>query len=770
MESRWPSINSNPEVLSLTAAFSNWYLGITALFLAVLVAPVARSVLVIVAVIVALQIIGESFTAHLAGSVDNFSRNGIGFLVASVFVVEVNQLLLRISERGLSWWLVAGVAMLLKVRTKSRPRASHSSQVDSIDFLLITFFAVMGLASFTYFWLAPLALLTAALGWLRATHPRTQVVWIGFVVFAVSLMVIASWMRPRYWFLIQEEQIFYATLSSSLSRLTSSTSILGVTSDNNFHWLQYGLTGWLSRESLVDQIPIMSVILPILFSLVALGLCFSLLGLRVLSRSERLLSAVLLVFFLYRMGIGNGARALNMFISPAVSASLAYCSGLFDLLTRSDRAKPANLCLLALLAYGAIGSYTTTAMAPLLGATSALLVAILLKSHRRQTRVNLVAAAVITASSMVALLRFTGFPFAEIPDGARVGVFPFLGFVEAQSREIYSLRGMTRVAAKLGYFSGLSAPLLLAVLVLRRSKLTLLSIAVALTMTFGALLLSVTHTNSYADQLPIATGTYLFAVPILVKHFVINVRLRLSALWPAVIAIVTWFVWLRLHFSTRHLGNSFSIGFRYVAYTLPVLLGVLPIILAIFLHLFRTRSSSESRLGTLGVHHVLHYSLGAVLAFAVLQGGYAFVEGYGYYNHRYETRGSTLEPSSETIDAANWMRTNSSRADLYAVDQANSDLEIQNLLRVSGRRILAIGPTLWAKDFRLVGDGPRLLQLQRQLSVPTLDLLRDLAVERVTHIVLRREISSVRFKELFGLPEFQNSRWVIYDLASLRIR
>lgn len=765
MQRRWLPLPSRSKVFDLTATADNWYLGIASLILAAIIAPSAFSVVVIVAVVVSLQVIGVTLTSHLLDHLDNFSRRGTGFLIATVLTVETNQLLLHISERGLPWWLLVVVAMTLKLLNNRDVQGSRISPVESVNHSLIVSFVVIGLASFTYFWFAPLSLLVGVLAWLRATHTRKRIVWLGFAVLAVSLIVAAWRIRPKYWFLIQEEQIFYATISSSLSHLPSHESIFGVTSGLNYHWLQYGLTGWISRESLVDEIPIMSVALPLLFALLAIGLTLSLLRIQKLSFKKQFLIAALLTVFIFRTGLGSGVKVLNTFITPAVSASLAYGASLIGLVSRSGRTKPANLCLIFLLAYGAVGSYTTTAIAPILGTTAALCLSTLFSHHYSDRRWNLLIAAAIVAGSSFALMRFTGFPFTETYDGARIGLFPFLGFVEAQSKEIFSLVGSHRVTAKIGYFSGLCAPLLLAVLTQFRRRPSLLSLALTGTITLGAILMPLTQTDSYANQLPILTGTYLFALPLIIKYYVANFRTGLASSYGPAFAVVAWFVWYGLHLATRDLGDISSISFRYTALALPGGLALLAASATFLLRAPQPCGSRDSLLSGRNSTKILLHAIGAVVVFAVLQGGYALIEGYTYYNHRYESRGETLEPSSETIDAAIWMRANSSRTDLYAVDQANSDLELQNLLRISGRRILAIGPTLWAKDFRLDPSGPRLMQLQRSLSVPSAETLRALRNEGVTGIMLRREVSRVRFKEAFGLPVFQNSKWVFYKLS-----
>jgi hypothetical protein len=767
MQKRLLSLRTWSNVLDLTSIASDWYLGLATLVLATFVVPSAFSVGVIVAVVVSLQVIGMTLTAHISKNLDSFSRHGTGFLVAIVLTTETNQLLLRISERGFPWWLLVVVAMTLKLLNKTDVQGPRISPVESFDYSLIMSFVVIGLASFTYFWFAPLSLIVAVLAWLRAICMPKKTVWLGFALFAVSLIAVAWRMRPKYWLLIQEEQIFYATLSSSLSHQPSNESIFGVTSGFNYHWLQYGLAGWISRESLVDEIPIMSVVLPLLFAFLAIGLTLSFLGVRTLSLKRQFLIAALLTLFIFRTGLGSGVKILNIFIAPAVSASLAYCASLIGLISQSGRTKPANLCLIFLLAYGAVGSYTTTAIAPIFGTTVALCLSTLFRHLYYDTRRNLLTAAAIVAGSSFALVRFIGFPFTETYDGARIGLFPFLGFVEAQSKEIFALFGSHRVAAKIGYFSGLCAPLLLAVLTQFRRRPSLLTLDLTATITLGAILLPLTQTDSFANQLPILTGTYLFALPLVIKYYVANFRTGLASYYAPVLAIVAWFVWYGLHLATRDLGDISSIRFRYTALALPA---VLALLVASTTFLFRApqpRGSRDSPLSGRNSTKILLHAIGALVVFAVLQGGYALIEGYAYYNHRYETRGKTLEASSETIDAAIWMRANSSRADLYAVDQANSDLELQNLLRISGRRILAIGPTLWAKDFRLDPSGPRLMQLQRNLSVPSAGTLRALMKEGVTGIVLRREVSRVRFREAFGPPVFQNSKWMFYKLSDL---
>ena len=746
---------------------SRWYLGITSLILVLFIAPSSGSAAVVAIVIFAIQLIGMAISSHLEGEFNSFSRTAIGFLAAVLITTETNQIFLHNFERGVPWWSIAIVAVILKTFYRSQSVTTNLQEEASSNFLLILVFSTLGVAAFTYYWISPIAVIFGTVICLRMTDPHKSATWIGSGLFVISLLVVAFMIKPRYWLLIQEEQIFYGALSSSLANLPASSSLLAASSGIEYHWLTYGLTGWLSREAQMDQIPIMSWLLPILFALLALGLCLSIFRVYSLRLTRQFAIATSLILFHNRMGLGSGAKVLNVFITAAPTASLAYSAALILLVSRSSRANTAYMSLAFLLAYGAVGSYTTTAIAPLLGVVSSLGLVILFRFRQARKRKSLLACAAIIAGSAFALLRFTGFPFGEAYDGARIGVFPFLGFVESQSTEIFSLVGSWRLLAKIGYFAGLCAPQALALLVLLRKRPPSLTLALTAIMAFGALGIAVTQTDSFANHLPILTGTYLFAVPILAHSYVTNFQCRPSSYMAPLLALFTWTLWYQLDLLTRHSGSSFSIGFRYGAMAVPALLGLVTATIPIYSHSSQGRGLSGPGSRTMNFHQRIQHAVGAVLVFAGLHGSYSLVESYNYYNHRYEVRGATLAPSSETVSASNWMRTNSSRESLYAVDNANSDIELQNLIRLSGRQVLTIGPELWALDFRRQERGPQLLQLQRLLSEPNEGLLRRLRNENVTHVILRRDISQLRFSAMFGPPRFQNSRWSIYIMEEI---
>ena len=748
---------------------SEWHAAIFGFVTTFLVGGSLRSVIVIAISLASMQSIGRHFASRLEGELGGFVRSCLGFLFVITLVVEVNQQLIRWFKMSLPWWSLPIVSLLVAQLSSNRSIPQNFRKTELGDQPIVIYGTSILMCSFTYYWFAPLALavLTPVVFQIRRVSPAMKIVSLTGIIAALLTLAIA--IKPRYWSLIAEEQVFYALISNSLAHFPSSIFSFSDTGGINYHWLTYGLTGWLGREAQFDLIPLMSLLLPILFTALAIGLVVSLLNIQSLTRRKQLVAILILCFFLYPIGPWGGAKALEWHISPSQPASLAFGLGLLLLITASSRVTPINLLFIGLCSYGAIGSYVSTSIAPIVGAAVALAISAFPGFPRSSRIKSCIFGCVIVTSAIFSLYRYFHIPLTNSDGQARLSLSPFLGFIEVWDGEISSLAGRELIMAKVGFIIGVSMPLIMTVIVSFGCYTNSLSRgirAIAISGIIGALVI---QSDYFAAQFVILTSVYVIAVPYLAIGYLGSVARQaytyLALLW----GLGSWLLWYFAVDAIKHRGGVQGVIYRYYLQASPVVVVCLYCSVAFFATVVARGKYRRFRLNTNDYQKILRQAVGALLVFSCLQGFYGYKEGFAYFNWRYETRGELLRPSASTLEAARWMTTNSTQDDLYAVDGAEADLDLQNLFMLSGRRLLIPGPILWERDFRDEPGGPRLLEIQKRLHQPTPSLIPELRGFGVTHILLRERESREQFLKQFGEPSFHNNVWAVYPIAGMEV-
>lgn len=720
-------------------------------------------------VVFALQLLGLSLIRRFVPEISPpLPTLIIALLVSVVLVVEAQQLTLRIFHRGIPVWfllLVSGIILVVRDRGPIQV-CSLEAAANTLALLGVSSFIVLALSSRVHFWVAPFAVVGLSLTVFAGRKNLSRYSRLALLLLSASAAIAGFKFRSSPPLLISEEQVFYDLLSRSLAHFISDTPIYSITSPISYHWLSYAFTGWIDRELGFDPYVFMSGIEPILFGILVMFAILKALNVARINVGKLLVLGTAVGTFTFRHSRGGGWGALNNFTSPSITLSLLFGAALLLAAVRhADVQVRFRKVVLALLTYGMVGSYTVSAV-PVLGAA---LLFLIFNRDSSDTEVDyteeLATIAVVLATGAFALWRFTGFPFVDALDSARIGITPLFGFVE-QLSEVRALYGSHRTLAKAGYFLGIATIPILAILTSARrysksfQQVSLVAIAA------GVVSVLVTQTNSYGNNLTLLTAVFVFAVPVAAVQLVGTVKRGTPTLLAIAVSALAWALWLDQDLRRAQYGGITDIRFRLFAQSSLAILAVLlvggTLLVSQFMRWYRLREL----LPLDNFRKSLTVGLVGVFTFGCLQGISTWIEGYRYYGSRFDRWSYDLAPDATTQLVGEWLNENTSSTAILAVDKANSDIELQNLVRVAERRLVAIGPSLWAIDFRLDSNGPRLLQLQRLISTPTQLTLETLRREGVTHIVTRRAVSRERLSLLIGTPAFSNKDWSVFELPA----
>lgn len=735
---------------------------------AIITLDILRS-LVFGILVLALQTIGSALIHRsplIAPTVRSLSA---ALLVSIVLVVEIQQFVLRFTNRGIPIVVVVTLGVVLIAKRPRNPEGLNSSRefLGDVSLLGISSFITLLLASRTYFWIvswAVFSLCLAMFGHLN-THLRTKrsVLTLFATVWGIAGLVL----RDSAPILISEEQVYYDLLSKSLAVSVSSEPLFTTTSTIKYHWLSYAFIGWMDRELQFEQYSLMSGIAPILFGILVVLIVLRALNVERMSFKKQTLLSVIVGTFISRTYLGGGFGTLNNFTSPSQVLSLLFGAHLMlEIGERKDIEWRSRNVVLALLAYGAVGSYVTSTAPIVAGSVIYMSMNLLRQWRSTDWRRELFALAAVVGTSGFALWRFTKFPFAEASDNSRLSVTPLLAFAEQLSGEVRALYGTERTLAKVGYFLGLAILPLLAVVSSNRRDSQGFKHVLRLAIMVGVLGVVVTQTGSYANNLVLLTGMLIFAIPLASVSLVETIKLNFFVVLAATSGALTWLLWISENSQRANYGGIGDIRFRLFAQSLPAVLAIFLVALAFGLTPLGISNHAREQVTPSLLTRLPKVALVGVLTFGCLQGVSTWWEGYGYYNSRFERWSKELRPSPTVQQASKWITKSLPSTALIAVDQANNDIHLQNLMRLSERHFLVAGPNLWAYDFRLDQNGPRLIQMQRLLSSPSDALFTDLRNEGVTHIILRREISRERVSVVLGAPVFSNDDWWIFVLPA----
>jgi hypothetical protein len=715
-----------------------------------------------------LQSSGRTLLGTSGAGTSQVAQNIFGLLIGVILLVELDQACLLLFRRGIPLAVIVAISFVRVTWTNMRETlAAHRvAQPPSPRILILYLCAVFLLASRQHNWLLLVALSSVVL--LLATHRHSLDSRVRFATVGLALIPlgIALRERPTYTPLITEEQIFYELLASSLSHSSAVQPTYASTSGIEYHWLANGLAGWLNREIGFQPFLLSSFVLPIVLGLMILCLVAALMRMDTRPFKHHVVVAGVAALWGYPIYFANPVGAINNFFSAQEVLMMALSIGSLVILTQESSVSGFQTApVMAVLTYGSIGAGASAVITFVPGILVLLLVRVLTERRSATRRESLALIISVIASAVLALWRFHGYPNPSFSGGARIGIFPLFGFVGQMVGDLNELPGYQQAIARSMFALGIAAAPLTALLrpqVAGKPRTRLIVDYVLIAALVGV---TVTQYGQYGINLRILTTALILALWVSALEVVGSSRRMWFFLWPMALAVVAWVVWCWL-VATLQAGDIRSIQSRALLSATPALLLIAYLLGFGIVRLLRTLRqirTSENR-GTLR-GEAWHAAAAALLTFGCLQGFSTTIQAYQYYQPRLSARITSLDSSVETKEAAEWLVSQPSDA-LIAVDDAGADIQLQHLIALSSRKFLLLGASLWDKNFLEDDDAARLLQLQRQLSSPSEALLQELAVEGVSHLLLRRDISKERIAELLGNPQFENHIWSVYRLPS----
>jgi hypothetical protein len=430
---------------------------------------------------------------------DPAARIGVSFIVGVTCTALVDVALARTVLDRAGWLLVAAPLALAGLRGN---RSSAFPERLRTDAVRATALALVVLAPWYWSLPAGLSILGVAAVWAARTRLRSpaRVALLSGVLlgggFAASALV-----RPTYWWLTQEEQLYFDLLASSVSTVGTADSTFAHGFPIRYHWLAFEWSGlWTRIAELPPQVmvsragPILAIVATIL---VMRGILGRLAG-RVSEWSTLTLAALVA-----STPIGDGAFTwllgdVNHGLAAALMAAAWWLST--DGSPVGRRALLLGVIVFASL--GANGMYGLTTLA----ATSAALLdhAVRQRSLRfgGVRTLDLWSAAAVPVAGAGALWYFFGFPMADTPGNAGILGRPPFDFVRSVSRELEIFTGQNFAVVAAAFTIGAVAlGGIGAVYALRSTRATpgfagfVGGGAVA-----GMSLLILGHTDTYADQ------------------------------------------------------------------------------------------------------------------------------------------------------------------------------------------------------------------------------------------------------------------------------
>jgi hypothetical protein len=685
-----------------------------------------------------------------------------------VALAAFQQLWFRVTDEFVPLVVVLAFALAVAATSGQASPAPTSSAVDAVGCQSWTIGLTSALLIWSqmHFWPAVWAAAAASVMFLAHDYRRWRL-WIPtFLVLVVLAEFATRNIKSTKWPLFSEEHVYYELLSTSLALRPTDSPLFSSVSGITYHWLSYAFSGWVTRAVDAPEFVVTAGVLPIFFAILAVALLLDNVKAHSSSVRQAAILAVCIGIFGSYMGEGNMDEVIVGISTPSVPLATCAVCGLFltgdrILAKCTIRATVVGM----LLVFAALGSYLAVGLIPVGSVVILLAMASVQVADREVRRRRVLAILALSGAAVASLRIFAGFPNMVGATTARLTVFPLFGFVEELTGEVFVLNGFHRTAAKFAYFAGLITPAVLLAIRPRETEPSGFGRLTRICALLSIVGLTVIQDQSYATSRIFVTSLQYFAIPLLAIALIRQQRSRADVLKSAILGLVVWMIWLLEDERRANLGGPANVLFRALGHAMPALVALVGAGCSVIIWRESSRApATGQQIRFMGAKRAWSSAAAAVLVFGSLQGVSTSVEAWGMYQPRFEDWGVSYSANNETRRAAQYLKSNSDSTALIAVDLADSDLQLQHFARLSERQMLVIGSSLWAKQFFLDSDAPELLQLQRQLSTPTRDLIRKLEFEGVTHVILRRGLSRRRFLSLVGLPDYESDSWAIYAL------
>lgn len=193
---------------------------------------------------------------------------GMGFAVGSILFVLIDQILLSTFASEFSWLLLLVCFFMVTIIRRSRNafRPVETKALDSKTLVAIFSGTLLILAP-EWFWTFPagvVSLILAALLYLSNFKNKAKFISVSIGLIAISMNLYWSiQVRPKYWWQMSREQPFLETVATSVSKFGSFKNILATDFTINYHWLSYGWSGLLTKQTGSELFLIQTRVLPV---------------------------------------------------------------------------------------------------------------------------------------------------------------------------------------------------------------------------------------------------------------------------------------------------------------------------------------------------------------------------------------------------------------------------------------------------------------------------------------------------------------------------
>lgn len=204
---------------------------------------------------------------------------GMGFAIGSLLFVLADQILLTTFASEFSWLVLLFCLLLVWILQKSK----GESQINEIrEIELKTFAAVFSgtllILAPEWFWTFPAGVVSLVFtGFLYRENFKRSIVATSFGIVSISVALFWSiQIRPSFWWQMSREQPFLETIATSVTKFGSFKNILATGFTINYHWLSYGWSGLLTKQTETDLFLIQTKVLPVALAIACALIIFAL--------------------------------------------------------------------------------------------------------------------------------------------------------------------------------------------------------------------------------------------------------------------------------------------------------------------------------------------------------------------------------------------------------------------------------------------------------------------------------------------------------------
>ena len=210
----------------------------------------------------------------------------MGFAIGSMLFVLVDQLLLNTFASEFSWLalLVCFFLVWRLCNLKNEVQTVGPREIDTKTFVAVFSGTLLILAP-EWFWTFPAGVVSLILATFlffnnfkkSVVASKEKIVTSSIGIFAIAVALYWSiQIRPSYWWQMSREQPFLETIATSVSKFGSLKNILATGFTINYHWLSYGWSGLLTKQTDSELFLIQTKVFPVALAIACALIIFAL--------------------------------------------------------------------------------------------------------------------------------------------------------------------------------------------------------------------------------------------------------------------------------------------------------------------------------------------------------------------------------------------------------------------------------------------------------------------------------------------------------------